>query len=175
MVVLISSLVGLSFWRRTNHSDVWAPGGLRCSRRRCPCAGMLFATPWSIAYQSPLSVEFSKQEYWSGLPFPSLGNLPNPALNPCFLRLLHWQAGSLPAGPPGSIKNQFKTVVQDWKVTWEETEHCGFPRGQDQHSHSLWLYFYWSLGFRSFPSSLNNLNGIMDILLLKMLQLLPLP
>ena len=54
MVVLISSLVGLSFWRRANHNDVWAPRGLRYSRRRCPHAGMLFATPWSVACQSPL-------------------------------------------------------------------------------------------------------------------------
>ena len=36
----------------------------------------LFATPWSIAYQAPLSMGFSRQEYWSGLPFPSPGDLP---------------------------------------------------------------------------------------------------
>ena len=35
----------------------------------------LFATPWTVAYQAPLSMEFSKQEYWSGLPFPFLGSL----------------------------------------------------------------------------------------------------
>ena len=34
-------------------------------------------TPWTLALQAPLSMEFSRQEYWSGLPFPSLGNLPN--------------------------------------------------------------------------------------------------
>ena len=39
------------------------------------------ATPWPIAYQSPLSMEFSRQEYWSGLPFPSPGNL-NPGIKP---------------------------------------------------------------------------------------------
>ena len=37
----------------------------------------LFATPWTIAYQAPQSLEFSRQEYWSGLPFPSPGDLPD--------------------------------------------------------------------------------------------------
>ena len=38
----------------------------------------LFVTPWTVAYQAPLSMGFSRQEYWSGLPFPSPGDLPNP-------------------------------------------------------------------------------------------------
>ena len=37
----------------------------------------LFVTPWTVAHQAPLSMEFSKQEYWSRLPFPSTGDLPN--------------------------------------------------------------------------------------------------
>ena len=41
----------------------------------------LFATPWSVAYQAPPSMEFSRQEYWSGLPFPSPGDLPDPGIN----------------------------------------------------------------------------------------------
>ena len=40
----------------------------------------LFATPWTVACQSPLSIEFSRQEYWSGLPFPSPGYLPYPGI-----------------------------------------------------------------------------------------------
>ena len=42
----------------------------------------LFATPWTIAHQVPLSLEFPKQEYWSGLPCPPPGNLPNPEIKP---------------------------------------------------------------------------------------------
>ena len=42
----------------------------------------LFATPWTVAHQAPLSVEFSRQEYWSGLPFPSTGDLPDPGIEP---------------------------------------------------------------------------------------------
>ena len=45
----------------------------------------LLATPWTIAHQAPPSMEFSRQEYWSGLPFPSLGDLPNPEIEPASL------------------------------------------------------------------------------------------
>ena len=43
---------------------------------------LLFATPWTVACQAPPSMEFSSQEYWSGLPFPSPGDLPNPGIEP---------------------------------------------------------------------------------------------
>ena len=42
----------------------------------------LFATPWTVAYQVPPSMGFSRQEYWSGLPFPSPRDLPNPGIEP---------------------------------------------------------------------------------------------
>ena len=58
----------------------------------------LFVTPWAIAYQAPPSVEFSRQEYWSGLPFPSPGDLPNPGIEPGSPAL---QADALPSEPPG--------------------------------------------------------------------------
>ena len=41
-----------------------------------------FETPWTVAYQAPQSMEFSRQEYWSGLPFPSPEDLPNPGIEP---------------------------------------------------------------------------------------------
>jgi len=44
----------------------------------------LFVTPWTIAYQAPLSMGFSRQEYWSGLPLPSPGDLPDPGIKPRF-------------------------------------------------------------------------------------------
>ena len=56
-------------------------------------------TPWTVARQASLSMGFSRQEYWSELPFPSPGDLPNPGIEP-------WspasQAGSLPFEPPGN-------------------------------------------------------------------------
>ena len=42
----------------------------------------LFATPWTVAYQAPLSMGFFRQEYWCGLPFPSPGDLSNPGIEP---------------------------------------------------------------------------------------------
>ena len=45
-------------------------------------AQLSFATPWTVACQAPLSMGFPRQEYWSGLPFPSPGNLPNPGIQP---------------------------------------------------------------------------------------------
>ena len=52
------------------------------------------ATPWTVACQAPLSTRFSKQEYWSGLPFPSPGDLPVPGIEPGSPAL---QADSLPS------------------------------------------------------------------------------
>ena len=42
----------------------------------------VFETPWMVAYQAPWSMGFSRQEYWSGLPFPTPGELPNPGIEP---------------------------------------------------------------------------------------------
>ena len=47
----------------------------------------LFATPWTVAYEAPLSMGFSRQQYWSGLPFPSPGDLPDPGIEPGSLTL----------------------------------------------------------------------------------------
>ena len=58
----------------------------------------LFAIPWTVAYQASQSMGFSRQEYWSGLPFPSPGDLPDPGIEPGFPAL---QAEALPSEPPG--------------------------------------------------------------------------
>ena len=60
----------------------------------------LFATPWTVARQAPLSMEFSRQEYWSGLPFPAPGDLSVAGIEPTspassLSCLLHWQEDSL--------------------------------------------------------------------------------
>ena len=60
----------------------------------------LFVTPWTVAYQGPPSVGFSRQEYWSGLPFPSPRDLPNPGIEPGSPAL--W-ADALPSEPPGKL------------------------------------------------------------------------
>ena len=58
----------------------------------------LFATPWTVVYKAPLSMEYSMQEYWSGLPFPSAGDLPDPGIKPGSPIL---QADTLPSEPRG--------------------------------------------------------------------------
>ena len=60
-----------------------------------------FVTPWTIAYQVPPSMEFSRQEYWDGLPFPSPGDLPNPGIEP---RSPALQSDALSSEPLGTYK-----------------------------------------------------------------------
>ena len=60
----------------------------------------LFVIPWTVALQAPLSMGFPRQEYWSGLPFPPTGNLPDPGIKPTSLTL---QADSLPLSYQGSL------------------------------------------------------------------------
>ena len=67
----------------------------------CLC-WLLFGTPWAVDPQAPLSVEFSRPEYWSGQPFPSPGDLPDPEIKPWFPAL---QADSLPPEAPGKRQN----------------------------------------------------------------------
>ena len=84
----------------------------------CVCLVQLLATPWTAACQVPLSVEFSRQEYWSGLPFPNPGIfLPHPGIEPASICHLHWQADS-PLVPPGKpsfniAAIQILTIFQD--------------------------------------------------------------
>ena len=62
----------------------------------------LFVIPWTVAYQAPPSMGCSRQEYWSGLPFPSPGDLPNPGIEPWSPTL---EADALTSEPPGSLNN----------------------------------------------------------------------
>ena len=59
----------------------------------------LFATLWTIAFQAPLSMGFSRQEYYTGLPCPPPGDLPNPGIEPASLTTPALQVDSLPAEP----------------------------------------------------------------------------
>ena len=64
----------------------------------------LFVTPWTAACQTPLSMEFSKQEYWSGLPFPPPGDLPNPGIKPVSLASAALAGRFFTTEPPGKPK-----------------------------------------------------------------------
>ena len=92
----------------------------------------------SVGRQAPLSVRFSRQEYWSGLPFPPPGDLPNSGIKPASLHFYHWQVDSLQLAPPGK-----STILAK-------------PRGHSQHrqlvtssapSAGFWSWLYWRLCF----------------------------
>ena len=65
----------------------------------------LFVTQWTVARQAPLFMEFSRQEYWSGLPCPPPGDLPNPGIKPASL--------TSPA-----LAGGFFTTITTWKALW---------------------------------------------------------
>ena len=110
----------------------------------------LFVTLWTVACQDPLSMEFSRQEYWSGLPFPSPGAYPTQGLNP---HLLHWQANSWPRVPPGKPRWQlynyfilyYNVIIIEIKCTIN-VMHLNHPKTIP--SPHLWkncLTWNWSL------------------------------
>ena len=82
------------------------PQAVQCLTDTCVCVCVCVSrsvvsdsvTPWSVARQAPLSMEFSRQEYWSWLPFPSPGDLPDPGMEP---RSPALQADSSLSEPPG--------------------------------------------------------------------------
>ena len=79
-----------------------------------------FATPWTIAHQTPPSMGFPRQEYWSGLPFPSPGALSNRGIDPASPALA---GGFLTGEPPGKLKHAVGTweMLQGVKtVQWEK-------------------------------------------------------
>ena len=70
----------------------------------------LFVTLWTVAHQAPLSMGFSRQEYWSGLPCPPPGDPPTQGWNLRLLCLLLWQKSSLPLVPPGEPHQQDRRI-----------------------------------------------------------------
>ena len=70
------------------------------------CVG-LFVTLWTLSHQASLSMQFSRQEYWSGLPCPPPGDLPYPGIEPCEFNFLH-----LPV-----LANRVFTTSATWKAT----------------------------------------------------------
>ena len=78
-------------------------------------------------------MEFSRQEYWNGQPFPSPGDLPDPGIEPKFLMSLHWQVGSLPLMPSG-------------KPMGFEFSKFDFSLLSNSNPHHIWGHT-WHLGF----------------------------
>ena len=102
------------------------------SKVACVCSVVSdCVAPWIIACQAPhsqnpLSMGFSRQEYWSGLPFPSPEDLPYPGIKPHLLCLLHWQADSLPLVPAGINQGHWLFISTSLCI---KTLHRDFPGG----------------------------------------------
>ena len=110
----------------------------------------LFVTPWTVARQAPLSVGFSRQEYWSGLPFPPPGDLPDPGIEPvspalagrfstteCVLSCLLCPTfcGPVDCSPPGSsVHGIFKATVLEW-VAISSSRGSSRPRDRSRVSY----------------------------------------
>ena len=108
--------------------------------------------PMDSAHQAPLSMGFSRQGHWRGLPCPLPGELPDPGMEPASLSLQHWQAGSLPLVPPGRLQAAcilptYSPAIIFWKL----------PSPQASHSE------HRGLGSRDLDSSLGSaLNYLCD-------------
>ena len=102
-----------------------------------------FASPWTAALQAPLSMGFSRQEYWSGLPFPSPGGFPHPGIQPKSPALA---GGFLTTKPPGK-PIALSMVLSNWSWSTRELksglEASGCPCGQWQLK--CWLWFWYVL------------------------------
>ena len=85
----------------------------------------LFATPWTVTCQAPLSMEFSRQEYWSRLPFPSPGDLPHPGIEPTSPAL----AGRFfTTKPPGKFPQKRDTCKKRCTLSAEQETHKLCPQ-----------------------------------------------
>ena len=101
----MASDLSCAFMRCLPSAGLWAPQGLLVK----PLSRVwLFATQWTVAYQTPPSMEFSRQEYWSGLPFLFPGDLPGPGIEPGPPAL---QEDSLPSELPRKSKRSFKIYI----------------------------------------------------------------
>ena len=96
--------------------------------------------PWTVVYRASLSMGFFRQEYWSGLPFPSLGDLPDPGIEP---RSPALQADALPSEPPGNCdlrtwlsKCQSLSHVQLFVTPW--TVACQDPLTMEFSRQEYW-------------------------------------
>ena len=99
----------------------------------------LFATPWTVAHQPPISMRFPRQEYWSGLPFLLQGSILTPGLNS---HLLHWQVDSLLLGhqrsPFCNISSiQFTHSVVSDSLRPHESQHARPPCPSPTHVHRV--------------------------------------
>ena len=97
--------------------------------------------PWTVAYQAPPSMGLSRQECWSGLPFPSPGDLPDPGIEP---RSPALQADALPSKPPGK-PIETKVYLKNWDYLVEQRlDYSTTSRPRKSGRKTLESRFMWS-------------------------------
>ena len=119
----------------------------------------LFATPWTVACQAPPSMGFPRQEYWSGLPFPSPGGLPNPRIKPVSSTLAGrfftiWTSRGAQLGKskdPLEKEMATHSSILAWKIPWMEEPGRLQSMGSQRvgHNWATSLHFNTSVGFSS--------------------------
>ena len=103
-------LAHVEHWRDTTYTSClfyyvfWAPLNNMCMCAQLLSHVWLFVTPWTVNHKAPLSIEFSRQEYWSELPCPPPGYFPNPGVKP---RPPALQLDSFPSELPGKPLKQY--------------------------------------------------------------------
>ena len=111
----------------------------------------LFATPWTVARQAPLSMGFSRQEYWSGLPFPSPGDLCNPGIKPRSSGGSDGKESACNAGDPGLIpswEDPLEEVLAThsgilaWRIPWTEEPDGLQSTGSQRVRHDLTINIF---------------------------------
>ena len=113
--------------------------------------------PWTVAYQAPQSMEFSRQEHWSGLPFPSPGDLPNPVIEP---RSPALQADTLQSEPPGKPTKILPRRKEEKGTLWRGSQRLGnflgrkgpeihllAPDKPDALNEACLVYWRWARGW----------------------------
>ena len=123
----------------------WVPTDLYYAELSCFSCVQLFVTLWTLTCQVPLSMRFSRQEYWSELLFPPPGDLPDPRIKPLSLK-----AGSLPLAPPGKPSSglsgaHFQILLSSGDSLFGLIHHnIWFVKAQHQDcltSYSVWQNF----------------------------------
>ena len=107
------------------------------------------ATPWTLACQAPLSMGFSRQEYWGGLPCPPPGDLPDPGIKPASPVALALEADSLPLAPPGKPHHLARPTPNSPPPPSSSESFGPSPTSANPHDGNL------KLKVPSFPSSLS--------------------
>ena len=119
----------------------------------------LCATPWTISRQAPLSMGFSRQEYWSGLPCSPPGDLPDPGIEPTSL-MSPALAGRFFTS--SAILVSYKLYILRMKTSYSKTNYASKPDHKCKHSglhQVLWSYYLSNMGFGSLCSKEKSTNS----------------